>query len=47
MVELNCMIADFVSEAGQNIPVDDLDTFYRVLAELDRNIESIGKSQSN
>ena len=47
MVELNCMIADFVSEAGQNIPADDLDTFYRVLAELDRNIESIGKSQSN
>lgn len=47
MVELNCMIADFVSEAGQNIPADDLDTFYRVLAELDRNIESIGKSPSN
>ena len=47
MLELNCMIMDFVSEAGQNIPTEDLDTFYRVLAELDHNIESIGKSPSN
>lgn len=47
MTELNCMITEYVSEAGQNIPSEDLDTFYRVLAELDRNIESIGKSPSN
>ncbi len=47
MLELNCMIAEYVSEAGQNISQDDIDTFYRVLAELDRNIEFIGKSQSN
>ena len=47
MLELNCMIMNFVSEAGQNIPSEDLATFYRVLAELDHNIESIGKSSSN
>ena len=47
MLEINCMISEFVSEAGQNIPSEDLDTFYRVLAELDHNIESIGKSPSN
>ena len=47
MLELNCMISDYVSEAGQNILPRDLDTFYRVLSELDHNIELIGKSQSN
>ena len=47
MLELNCMISDYVSEAGQNIHPRDLDTFYRVLSELDHNIELIGKSQSN
>ena len=45
MLELNCMITNYVSEAGQNIHPQDLDTFYRVLSELDRNIELIGKSQ--
>jgi DNA-binding MarR family transcriptional regulator len=47
MLELNCMIGNYVSEAGQNIRAQDLDTFYRVLSELDRNIELIGKSQAN
>jgi len=47
MLELNCMITEYVSEAGQNIRAEDLDTFYRVLAELDRNIESIGKFPAN
>ena len=47
MTELNCMITDYVSEAGQNIPAEDLETFYHVLAELDHNIESIGRSPSN
>ena len=47
MLELNCMITDYVSEAGQNIRAEELDTFYRVLAELDHNIELIGRSQSN
>lgn len=47
MVELNCIITDFILEAGQNIPAEDIATFYRVLAELDHNIESIGKSSSN
>jgi DNA-binding MarR family transcriptional regulator len=46
MLELNCMITDYVIEAGRNIRAEDLDTFYRVLAELDHNIELIGKSQS-
>jgi hypothetical protein len=41
------MIGNYVSEAGQNIRAEDLDTFYRVLSELDRNIELIGKSQAN
>ena len=45
MLELNCMITNYVSDAGQNIHPQDLDTFYRVLSELDRNIEQIGKSQ--
>ena len=47
MLEINCMITDFVAEAGQNIPPDDLATFYRVLAELDHNIEMIGKTPTN
>ncbi len=47
MLELNCMITEYVSEAGQNIRTEDLDTFYRVLAELDHNIELIGKSPAN
>ena len=47
MLELNCMISDYVSEAGQNIHPRDLDTFYRVLSELAHNIELIGKSQSD
>lgn len=47
MVEINCLIADFVSEAGQNIRSDELATFYRVLAELDHNIEMIGRASSN
>ena len=47
MLELNCLIMGYVSEAGQNIRAEDLETFYRVLAELDHNIESIGRSPSN
>lgn len=47
MLELNCTITDYVSEASQNIGTADLDTFYRVLSVLDHNIELIGKSQSN
>ena len=45
ILELNCMITNYVSDAGQNILPQDLDTFYHVLSELDRNIELIGKSQ--
>ena len=44
MLEIICLINGFVEEAGQNIPAEDLATFHRVLAELDHNIEMIGKS---
>ena len=46
LAELNCRIAEFVSEAGKNISTEELMGFYRVLAELDTNIDLIFKSQS-
>lgn len=47
LTELNCIITEFVSEAGQNISTEDLLTFYRVLAELDSNIDIITRTQNN
>ncbi len=47
LAELNSIITEFVSEAGQNIELDDLQTFYRVLGELDSNIHTITKEQNS
>ncbi len=44
--ELNVVIMDYVAEAGKDIPAKDLTVFYRVLAGLDRNIESITEKQT-
>ena len=41
ILELNRVIAEYVSVADQNIPAEDRVVFYRVLGEFDRNIESM------
>ena len=43
MLELDRLITSYVTDAGANIPTADREIFYRVLAEFDRNIESIEK----
>ena len=43
MLELDRLITSYVTDAGANIPATDREIFYRVLAEFDRNIESIEK----
>lgn len=47
LTELNCIITEFVSEAGQNISSEHLLTFYSVLGELDSSIDSITRTQNN
>ena len=47
LAELNAIITEFVSEAGQNISQDELQAFYRVLGELDCNINTITREQNS